>query len=264
MALSRRDVMLVIVPMFHVNAWGLPFVAAMLGMKIVLPGPHLDSPSICELFRTERITLSAGVPTIWMAMLRYIEDHPDSFHPEPGLRLFVGGAPLPESVIQGFEKYGVSVVHAWGMTETSPVATISTDRAHLHKQGLPLPFIDIRTVNANGVCPTDGETMGELEIRGPWIAASYFQSDTESEKWAEDGWLRTGDVATIDKQGYMRITDRTKDLIKSGGEWISSVDLENALMSHPQVHEAAVIAVADPKWQERPFAGLLFEARSHT
>ena len=219
---------------------------------MVLPGPCLDAPSLCELFRSERVTFSGGVPTVLMAMLRYIEEHPEAWQPQPELRLLVGGAPLPESVIREFDKRGVRLIHGWGMTETSPLGTVSTIKSHLLKQGLPVPFIDIRTVNANGICPKDGETMGELEIRGPWVAASYFQSAAENEKWTDDGWFRTGDVATIDSEGYMRITDRTKDLIKSGGEWISSVDLENALMSHPQVQEAAVIAVPDSKWQERP------------
>jgi fatty-acyl-CoA synthase len=254
LALRQSDVVLAVVPMFHVNAWGLPFAAAMLGIKMVLPGACLDAPSICELLRSERVTFSGGVPTVWMAMLRYIEEHPEAWQPQSELRLLVGGAPLPEFMIQEFDKRGVRLIHGWGMTETSPLGTVSTIKSHLLKQGLPVPFIDIRTVNANGVCPNDGETMGELEIRGPWVAASYFHSAAENEKWTGDGWFRTGDVATIDREGYMRITDRTKDLIKSGGEWISSVDLENALMSHPQVQEAAVIAIPDRKWQERPLA----------
>ena len=266
LALCQSDVMLPIVPMFHVNAWGLPFVAAMLGMKLVLPGPCLDAPSICELFSSERVTFSAGVPTIWMGMLRHIEEHPETFKPEPGLRMLVGGAALNELLIREFENRGVRLIHAWGMTETSPLATVSYLKSHMRdlpdeeriatlgRQGLSAPFIDIRAINADGICPRDGQTMGEVEVRGPWVAAGYFQSDAEREKWTSDGWFRTGDVATIDSEGYMRITDRTKDLIKSGGEWISSVDLENALMSHPQVQEAAVIAIPDPKWQERPLA----------
>jgi fatty-acyl-CoA synthase len=266
LALRQSDVMLAIVPMFHVNAWGLPFVAAMLGTKMVLPGPCLDGPSICELFSSERVTFSAGVPTVWMAMLQHIEQRPETFQPSPGLRMLVGGSALNELLIREFEKRGVRLIHAWGMTETSPLATINYIKSHmmdlpeeerivtLSRQGLPVPFIDIRAINADGICPRDGQTMGELEVRGPWVAASYFQSDAEHDKWTNDGWFRTGDVATIDSEGYMRITDRTKDLIKSGGEWISSVDLENALMSHPQVQEAAVIAIPDPKWQERPLA----------
>ena len=266
LGLRQSDVVLPIVPMFHVNAWGLPFAAAMLGVKMVLPGPCLDPPSICELFSSERVTFSGGVPTVWMGMLRHIEQHPESFRPEPGLRMLVGGSALNELLIREFEKRGVRLIHGWGMTETSPLGTINFIKSHmtdlpdeeriatLTRQGVSVPFIDIRTVNAAGICPRDGETMGELEIRGPWVAASYFRSESEHDKWTEDGWFRTGDVATIDNEGYMRITDRTKDLIKSGGEWISSVDLENALMAHPQVQEAAVIAIPDPKWQERPLA----------
>jgi fatty-acyl-CoA synthase len=254
LCLRQSDVMLPIVPMFHVNAWGLPFTAAMLGIKMVLPGPCLDGPSICELFTSEHVTFSAGVPTIWMAMLRYIEEHPESFHPERGLRMLVGGSALNEMLIREFEKRGVQLIHGWGMTETSPLGTINTNIETLTKQGRSVPLVDIRTVNAGGVCPRDGQTMGELEIRGPWVASSYFRADSEHDKWTPDGWFRTGDVATIDTEGYMRITDRTKDLIKSGGEWISSVDLENALMSHPQVQEAAVIAIPDARWQERPLA----------
>ena len=266
LGLRQSDVMLPLVPMFHVNAWGLPFAAAMLGAKMVLPGPCLDPTSICELFASERVTFSAGVPTIWMGMLRQIEQHPEAWHPQPGLRMLVGGSAPPELLIREFEKRGVRLIHGWGMTETSPLGTGSLIKSYmtdlgdderfatLAKQGLPVPFIDIRTVNAAGICPHDGRTMGELEVRGPWVAASYFQSGAERDKWTDDGWFRTGDVATIDSEGYMRITDRTKDLIKSGGEWISSVDLENALMSHPQVQEAAVIAIHDPEWQERPLA----------
>jgi fatty-acyl-CoA synthase len=180
--------------------------------------------------------------------------------------MLVGGAALSEQLIREFDRRGVRLIQGWGMTETSPLGTVACVKSHtkdlndderiatLAKQGLPAPFIEIRTVNAGKICPNDGQTMGELEIRGPWVAGSYFQSDSEKDKWTADGWFRTGDVATIDNEGYLRITDRTKDLIKSGGEWISSVELENALMSHSQVQEAAVIAIPNPKWQERPLA----------
>ena len=276
LGLRQSDVMLPVVPMFHVNAWGLPFAAAMLGIKVVLPGPCLDAASICELCRSERVTFTAGVPTVWMGMLREIEEHPESWQPEPGLRMLVGGAPLPELVIREFDKRGIRLIHGWGMTETSPVGTVGGFKSHMTdltegervaiiaKQGLPVPFIDIRTVNGDGICPRDGQTMGELEIRGPWVAASYFQSGSERDNWTDDGWFRTGDVATIDAEGYMRITDRRKDLIKSGGEWISSVDLENALMSHPEIREAAVIAIPDPKWQERPLAVVVLKDGAET
>jgi fatty-acyl-CoA synthase len=273
LALRQSDVMLPVVPMFHVNAWGLPFAAAMLGVKLVLPGPCLDPASILDLLESERVTFSAGVPTIWMGLLRELEAHPDRWTFQQGLRMLVGGSALPDHLIRGFDARGIRLIHGWGMTETSPLGTISSGvKSHMSsvsederiatiaKQGLPPPFIDIRVVNTDGVCPRDGRTMGELEIRGPWVASDYFESDEERTKWTDDGWFRTGDVATIDAEGYMRITDRTKDLIKSGGEWISSVDLENALMSHPQVQEAAVIAVPDSQWQERPLAVVVLKA----
>jgi fatty-acyl-CoA synthase len=272
LGLRQADVMLPMVPMFHVNAWGLPFAAAMLGIKIVLPGPCLDSPSVCELFNSERVTFAAGVPTVWLAMLRHVEEHPETWPPQ-SMRILIGGAAPPEMLIRELQKRGVTVVQGWGMTETSPLATVScgvkSTMSNLNgdelaavaaKQGLPVPFIDIRTVNTSGSCPHDGKTMGELEVRGPWIASAYFRATDDRSKWSDDGWFRTGDVATIDSDNYMRITDRTKDLIKSGGEWISSVDLENALMSHPSVQESAVIAIPDPKWQERPLAVVVLKA----
>jgi fatty-acyl-CoA synthase len=258
--------------MFHVNAWGLPFAAAMLGIKIILPGPCLDSTSICELFTSERVTFSAGVPTVWMAMLRYLDENPDAWQSRPGMRMLVGGSALPESLIRAFEKRGMRLIQGWGMTETSPLATVSSVKstmtrltedqriATIARQGLPAPFVEIRTVNADGICPHDGETMGELEVRGPWVASAYFQSNEESDRWTNDGWFRSGDVATIDSEHIMRITDRTKDLIKSGGEWISSVELESALMCHSAVQEAAVIAVPDARWQERPLAVVVLKA----
>jgi fatty-acyl-CoA synthase len=272
MDLRHSDVILPIVPMFHVNAWGLPFAAAMLGIKLVLPGPCLDPSSVLDLFDSERVTFSAGVPTIWMGMLRELEQHPGKWKLHPRLRIMSGGSAVPESMIAAYEKLGIPLIHGWGMTETSPLATLCRLKstvgdlsekerlATLAKQGLRLPLVEIRAMNAEGLCPNDGQTMGELEVRGPWVASSYFQSDSESAKWTGDGWFRTGDVATIDTEGYMRITDRTKDLIKSGGEWISSIALENALMSHPHVQEAAVIAIPDAKWQERPLAVVVLKA----
>jgi fatty-acyl-CoA synthase len=266
LALRQTDSILPVVPMFHVNAWGLPFAAAMLGAKLVFPGPRLDPQSILDLLVSERVTFSAGVPTIWMGMLRELDAHPEAWPLQPGLRMLVGGSAVPQALIRGYEAHGIQIIQGWGMTETSPLGTICALKSYMHdlpederiailtKQGVPPPFIEIRTVNADGVCPKDGQTMGELQIRGPWVAARYFQLEAENDKWTDDGWFRTGDVATIDSEGYMRITDRTKDLIKSGGEWISSIDLENALMSHPDVQESAVIAVPDAKWQERPLA----------
>lgn len=252
LCLRQADVLLPVVPMFHVNGWGLPFASAMLGMKVVLPGPSLDCVSILDLFAAEGVTFSAGVPTIWMGMLRELDARPE-FRPSlQGMRMLVGGSAIPESMIQAFKNYGAQIIQGWGLTETSPLATIGLSKPHL--AGAPVPFVDLRTINADGICPRDGQTMGEIQVRGPWVASSYFHSNAETGKWTEDGWFCTGDVGILDAEGCLRITDRTKDLVKSGGEWISSVDLENALMSHPGVQEAAVIAIPDEKWQERPLA----------
>jgi fatty-acyl-CoA synthase len=261
LGLRQQDVLLPVVPMFHVNGWGLPFAAAMLGMKFVLPGPCLDCGSVLDLFASERVTFSAGVPTIWMNMLRELEARPDLRPALNGMRMLVGGSAIPESLILAFKQYGAQIIQGWGLTETSPLATIGLTKPHL--AGIPVPFIDLRTVNADGLCPKDGETMGEVQVRGPWVASGYFagvgepsgsEAGATPKKWTDDGWFCTGDVGVLDADGCLRITDRTKDLIKSGGEWISSVDLETALMSHPRVQEAAVIAIPDEKWQERPLA----------
>ena len=266
LALSGRDSALPVVPMFHVNAWGLPFAAVMTGTKLVFPGPHLDPENLLDLMERERVTLAAGVPTIWMAILDQLEKHPGKWKLNPNTRMVVGGSAAPESMIRAFDKHGLRVVHAWGMTETSPLGTVCWVRPSLDdkgedavyavraKQGIPAPMVEVRAVNEQGAVARDGKTPGELQVRGPWIAASYYKFEAEEEKWTADGWFRTGDVVTIDEYGYVKITDRTKDLIKSGGEWISSVDLENALMGHPGVKEACVIAVPHPKWAERPLA----------
>ncbi len=266
LGLTQRDTVLPVVPMFHVNAWGIPFVAAMAGAKMVLPGPHLDPASLLELFEHEQVTCSAGVPTIWFGILQALDKNPGGWKLIPGMRMIVGGSAAPEAMIRAFDKHNLRVVHAWGMTETTPLGVVSHLKANMDhlpedeqyayraKQGVQAPFVDIRAMNEQGEIPWDGKSMGELQVRGPWVAASYFNNAEAQESWTEDGWFRTGDVVTIDPEGYVKITDRTKDLIKSGGEWISSLDLENALMSHPAVAEAAVIAVPHPRWQERPLA----------
>lgn len=266
LGISRHDVVLPVVPMFHVNAWGLPFTCTMVGAKQVFPGPHLDPVSLLELFKGEQVTFTAGVPTIWLGILQELEKKPGQWDLNPKLRMVVGGAAAPESLIRAFDRHNLRVVHAWGMTETTPLGTVSLLKPHMEslsvdeqyayraKQGLPAPFVEVRIVNEQGVAPHDGKTMGELQVKGPWIAADYYNRPDSRDSFTEDGWFRTGDVATIDPEGFVKITDRTKDLIKSGGEWISSVDLENALMGHPAVAEAAVIAVPHPKWQERPLA----------
>ena len=268
LSFSRFETVCPISSMFHVNAWGFPFAGVMAGSKIVLPGRNLQPEALLDLMDQEQVTLSAAVPTVWMGMLNALETQPGRWKLSPRLRIAMGGAACAESLVRRFDALGIHVIHAWGMTETGPVATVSSlkpemttwsndDRyAQRARQGMALPFIDLRAVNDEGECPWDGETTGELEIRGPWVAAGYHGIE-DSPQWTADGWLRTGDVVTIDPEGYIKITDRLKDLIKSGGEWISSVDLENTLIGHHAVREAAVIAVPHPKWQERPLAVII-------
>jgi fatty-acyl-CoA synthase len=271
LGLAEDDVVCPVVPMFHVNAWGIPFTATMTGSKLVFPGPHLDAVNLLDLFQSERVTLSAGVPTIWAGILQALEKNPERWKLTSGLRMVVGGAAAPEAMIRAYDKFNLRVLHAWGMTETTPLGTFNFVKKHLHtdaeevytlraKQGLPVPLVEVRTMSEAGAAPWDGRTLGELQVRGPWVAQSYFNLEEESDKWTQDGWFRTGDVAAIDAEGYVKITDRTKDLIKSGGEWISSVDLENALTGHPAVQEAAVIAAVHPKWDERPLAVVVLKA----
>jgi fatty-acyl-CoA synthase len=262
---SHNDTVLPIVPMFHVNSWGFPYAAAINGSKLVLPGCNLKPEALLDLLQNEGVTLAGGVPTIWMGVLNTLESHPGRWKLAEGVRFIVGGSAAPESLFRRFDKLGVHLVQAWGMTETTPVGTTASLKPHMHswtedqryaqraKQGLPLPFIETRTVGDQGEAAKDGIATGELQVRGPWIASSYYNLD-QADKWTDDGWFRTGDVGTIDSEGYLKITDRLKDLIKSGGEWISSVDLENALVAHEAVREAAVIAVPHSKWQERPLA----------
>jgi len=268
-SISRRDCLLPAMSMFHANAWGLPYSAVMNGSKIVLPGPNLQPKRLLDLLSTEQVTLTGGVPTIWLSVIDALEREPRRWQLAPSLRIVVAGSAAPESFFRRFETFGVRVIHAWGMTETTPIVTVSTLKPHMDhwtddrkfqtcaRQGLPSPFTEIRAIGGEvpSEVPWDDHTQGELEVRGPFVAASYYNHpEGSSERWSADGWLRTGDVATIDAEGYMKITDRTKDLIKSGGEWISSVDLENALVGHPAVKEAAVIAVPHAKWVERPLA----------
>ena len=269
--LSQNDTIMPVVPMFHANAWGLPYGAVASGARIVLPGPHLDPVSLLDLAEAEGVTFAAGVPTIWNGILQALDAEPDRWSLAAGLRTAVGGSAASEAMIRGFDRHGVRTIHAWGMTETTPLGSAAVLKSSMEaldedtrydyraKQGIAMPFVDMRLINDAGIAPWDGETMGELQVRGPWVAAAYHDSDELGDKWTDDGWLRTGDVATIDAEGYMKITDRTKDLIKSGGEWISSVDLENALMGHPAVSEAAVIAARHEKWDERPLAVIVLK-----
>lgn len=271
LALAQKDVIVPVVPMFHANAWGLPFTATMVGAKQVMPGPHLDAVSLLELYEQERVTISAGVPTIWMGILQALEKEPERWKLQKDLRMVVGGSAAPESMIRAFDRFSMRVVHAWGMTETTPLGSVAMPKASmasldadaLYKvratQGLPAPFVEVRARGDGGLVAWNGKALGELEVRGPWVAASYLDNDEAKDKWTDDGWFRTGDVVSIDAEGYIRIADRTKDLIKSGGEWISSVDLENALMGHGAVKEAAVIAIPDDKWGERPLAAIVLK-----
>jgi len=263
--ISERDTFLPVVPMFHVLAWGTPFVCTMLGTKMVFPGPYMTPRDLASLIQAERVTLTAGVPTLWIGLLNLLDNERYDLSSLRGM--IVGGAAAPQWMIEDFErKHGLTVMHAWGMTEMSPLGTVSRLKSYQQglpeaerfairaKQGTPVPGVDIRAVDEQGQeIPWDGKAFGELQVRGPWIISSYYNDERSADAF-QDGWFRTGDVVTIDPEGFVQIVDRTKDLVKSGGEWISSVDLENRIMSHPKVLEAAVIAVPHPRWQERPLA----------
>lgn len=266
LGVSEAEVVLPVVPMFHVNAWGLPFSCTMVGAKQVFPGARPDAKVLCQLFQDEKVTATGGVPTIWMAVLAELEREQYDLS---SLKTIVnGGSALPRAILEGYRrKLGIDIVHAYGMTETSPLVLYNYTKSYLRdlpleehislklKQGLLVPGLEMRVVNEKGEdVPRDGRTMGELLLRGPWIAGYYYNEPERSRETIVDGWLRTNDIATVDGEGYVQIVDRTKDLIKSGGEWISSVDLENAIMSHPAVAEAAVIAMPHPRWDERPLA----------
>jgi fatty-acyl-CoA synthase len=263
-----------VVPMFHVNAWGIPYVAAMTGATLVMPGRHLDGASLANIFNTERVTMSCGVPTVWLGLLQHLRSSGERL--ETVKRIMTGGSAAPPLLIDAFrDEYGVAVEHGWGMTELSPVGTYNAPKPaeisltgeaatrHMLKQGRVLCGIDMKIVDAdNNELPWDGHAFGDLKVRGPWVASAYYGDEPGSALDA-DGWFATGDVATIDPEGFMEITDRSKDVIKSGGEWISSIALENIAVSHPDVAEAAVIAARHTKWDERPL--LLVVARpGHT
>ncbi len=268
LGVSTQDTLMPVVPMFHANAWGLPYAAALLGARLVLPGPKLDPVSVLDLISTEKVTMTAGVPTVWMAMLDALDTEPHRWDLSHLDRLIVGGAAVPRSLLEGYDRHGLTVVQAWGMTETAPLGTVSRLASDLResaaddryafraRQGVAMPFVEIRARDEDdGFIEWDDLAMGELEVRGPWVAAAYHNGKG-SDSFTADGWFRTGDIVRIDHRGSIRICDRSKDLVKSGGEWISSVDLENHLMAHPAVAEAAVIAVPDARWGERPLAVL--------
>ncbi|MEP6599993.1 MAG: long-chain fatty acid--CoA ligase [Actinomycetota bacterium] len=262
---TDRDNVLPVVPMFHAMAWGMPYTAWAAGARITMPGPDLSPAGLVSLIESERVTYAAGVPTIWMGMLPLLADHDVSSLD----RVMCGGSAVPKALSEGWrDAIGVPITQGWGMTETSPVASMSTLRAEHEDaseaeqadvratQGMALAGIELRIADAETgeVLPWDDKATGEVQARGPWVARQYYRTDSPGEQFTADGWLRTGDVAAVSPQGYLRLVDRTKDLIKSGGEWISSVDVENEIMSHPKVAEAAVIALPHPKWMERPFA----------
>jgi fatty-acyl-CoA synthase len=264
MGLSGRDAVLPIVPMFHVNAWGTPYACPMVGAKLVYPGNKMgDGETLAALINEEGVTMSAGVPTVWLGLLAYLKSSGKTV--ESLQRVLVGGAACPLSVMEDFDRYGVETRVGWGMTEMSPLGTVNEStparesygeerfaRQRL-KAGRPIFGVEMKIVDDDGKeLPWDGEAFGSLKVRGPWICSDYYKLDGKSDAHAEEGWFETGDVATIDPEGYMAITDRTKDVIKSGGEWISSIDVENVAMDHPKVAEAAVIGRFHPKWSERP------------
>ena len=263
--ISRNDCVLPAMSMFHANAWGVPFAAVMMGSKIVLPGRCVDPESLLELITDEQVTFTGAVPTVWLAVMECLERDAKRWQIPLGMRIAIAGSAAPEVLFRKFDRFGVRMFQLWGLTESAPLATAShlspqmrdwpaDDQYEVRaKQGVPVPFVEMRCMGEDGEQPWDGESVGEIQLRGPWIASSYHDLRAD-DKWTADGWFRTGDVVSIDPDGYVKVIDRTKDMIKSGGEWISSVDLENALVAHPAIAEAAVIGIPHPKWQERPLA----------
>ncbi|WP_027717861.1 long-chain fatty acid--CoA ligase [Desulfovirgula thermocuniculi] len=265
LAVCEQDVIMPVVPMFHVNAWGLPFAATMVGATQVLPGPRPDPHLICRLIQERKVTLAAGVPTIWLGCLPLYES--GQYSGQSLRAVVVGGSAASRSLIEAYDRLGIPILHAYGMTETTPLVLASRLKSYMQewdgerkyaaraRQGLLVPGLEMRVVNERGEdVQWNGREMGELWLRGPWIAGEYYRDPERTAEAFAGGWLRTGDIVTVDEEGYVAIVDRTKDLVKSGGEWISSVDLENTIMAHPAVQEAAVIGVPHPKWQERPVA----------
>jgi fatty-acyl-CoA synthase len=277
LGLREADVVLAVIPMFHANAWGLPFTAALVGAGLVLPGERPDATVVLQLCESEGVTFSAGVPTVWLDVLAELDARPGKYDLSRLRTLAIGGAAAPESLIRGLEgRHGITAVTSWGMTELAPVGTLghltveceSLEPTLRHairmKPGLPGALLELRLRNDAGEVPWDGVSMGELEVRGAYVASAYYRAEDNGRWFTEDGWFRTGDIASIDPRGYLEIRDRSKDLIKSGGEWISSVALEGALMSHPDVAEAAVVAVPHPRWLERPVAAVVLRPGTST
>ncbi len=265
LGISAHDTILAVTPLFHANGWGIPAAAMMLGANMIFPGRHTTPENLLDMMERERVTFALGVPTIWTAALAALEASPQRWKLTPA-RLMVGGSATPPSLLKRLDRFGLRIVHGWGMTEMSPVGSISflqpqheelSAEARLAiraKQGVAVPLVALRLMGEHGELPWDGKSAGELQARGPFISGSYYRSKHSDQKFTADGWLRTGDIALIDPEGYLQIVDREKDLIKSGGEWISSADLENAIMAHPGVLEAAVVAITHPEYDERPLA----------
>jgi fatty-acyl-CoA synthase len=264
-ALSARDQVMMVTPMFHANAWAVPFSAAMVGAGQILPGPHLGAEDLLDLMEEGQATMALGVPTIWMMIFQALSAPTRERRLVKGMRMLIGGAAVPQSMVANFERLDMHILQGWGMTETSPLASVpilkpaqaalpTHERQAIRAmQGMAVPLVEMRIVDdIEGVRPWDGQSSGEVQVRGPWITGSYHDTPNDPGKFTDDGWLRTGDIGTIDAQGYMRLVDRSKDMIKSGGEWISSVELENLAMGHPAVAEASVVAIPHPKWGERP------------
>ncbi len=250
-AISETDTVLAAVPMFHANGWGLPYTAALTGAGLVFPGEHPGAITLLDLCHSESVTFSAAVPTVWLGVLDALDAAPGGWK-LPGLRIVIGGAAAPEGLVRGLEeRHGIRPITSWGMTEIAPVGAVN---------GRPGALLELRVRNEAGLVPWDGLTMGELEVRGGYVASAYYRPDDETGCFTGDGWFRTGDIASIDAEGRLEIRDRSKDLIKSGGEWISSVALEGALMTHPAVAEAAVVAVPHPRWLERPVAAVVLRS----
>ena len=267
LGLSSNDTIFTLTPMFHVNGWGMPYTITLLGARHILPGPHISPIEILDMMQAEQVNVAFGIPTIWTAVLHELDTHPGRWQLHHGLRLFSGGAAPPANMFRRFDHHGIRLQAGWGMTECSPVATQAWLTRELLEQdesrqlearttgGLPLPLIDMRIADEQGQeLPWDNRTKGELQVRGPWIARAYIGHPDPISACTQDGWLKTGDIAIVRPDGYLRLVDRLKDLVKSGGEWISSIDMENALMSHPDIYEAAVIAIPDEHWGERPLA----------
>jgi fatty-acyl-CoA synthase len=270
-ALNNQDTVLPVAPMFHANAWGVPHAGVMCGAKLMLSGPNVEPEGLLDWMVAERVTFASGVPTVWIGVLDSLQKDPGRWKFDWPVRIVCAGTAPPLELIRNLDRFGLRIFHLWGMTETTPLATAGRLKANMvdwpeekkyemrAKQGWPVPFLELRTMRPEGESPWDGETPGEIEVRGPWVAAEYFESPDQAHRWSADGWFKTGDVATIDGDGIVKIVDRAKDLVKSGGEWISSVDLENTLMGHPAVKEACVVGVPHPKWQERPLAAIVLK-----